>query len=58
MSGESVFFVRFFAVFLFLGSLFGKIFGRKLLFLDVGVGLLFFGGVLLMALLYVLAVRS
>ena len=36
------------AVLLFLGSLFEKIFGSELLFLGVGVGLVFFGGFLLM----------
>ena len=35
-----------------------KIFGSELLFLGVGVGLVFLGGVLPMFLLYVLAVRS
>ena len=39
-------FCPFFAVFLFLGSLFEKIFGSEVLFLCVGVGLVFFGGVL------------
>ena len=48
----------FFAVLLFLGSLFEKIFGSELLFLGVGVGLVFFGGVLHRFLLYVLTVRS
>ena len=42
----------FFAVLLFLGSLFEKIFGSELLFLGVGVGLVFFGGFLPMFLLY------
>ena len=45
----------FFAVFLFLGSLFEKIFGSELLCLGVGVGLVVFGGFLPMFLLYVLA---
>ena len=49
---------RFFAVLLFLGSLFGKFFGSELLFLVVGVGRVFLGGVLLRFLIYVLAVRS
>ena len=35
-------FCRFFAVLLFLGSLFEKIFGSELLFLGVVVGLVFF----------------
>ena len=48
----------FFVVPLFLGSLFGKIFGSELLFLGGCVGLVFFGGFLLMFLLYFLAVRS
>ena len=47
----------FLAVLLFLGSLFGKIFGSELLFLGVGVGLAFFDSVLLRLLLYDLAVR-
>ena len=51
-------FCRFFAVLLFLGSLFEKIFGSELLFLGGGVGLVFFGGFLPMFLLYFLAVRS
>ena len=42
----------FFAVFLFLGSLFEKFFGSELLFLGVGVGLAFFGVFLPMFLLY------
>ena len=48
----------FFAVLLFLGSLFEKIFGSELLFLGVGVGLVFFGWFLPMFLLHFLAVRS
>ena len=42
----------FFAVLLFLGSLFEEFFGSELLFLGVGVGLVFFGGLLPMFLLY------
>ena len=42
----------FFAVLLFLGSLFEKIFGGELLFLGVGVGFVFFGGFLPMFLLH------
>ena len=42
----------------FLVSLFEKLFGSELLFLGVGVGLVFFGGVLLRFWLYVLAGRS
>ena len=42
----------FFAVPLFLGSFFEKIFGSELLFLGVVVGLVFFGGFLPMFLLY------
>ena len=45
-------FCRFFAVPLFLGSLFEKIFGGELLFLGGVVGLVFFGGFLPMFLLY------
>ena len=48
----------FLAVLLFLGSLFGKIIGSELLFLGVGFGLVFFCGVLLRFLLYVLAACS
>ena len=48
----------FFVVLLFLGSLFEKIFGSELLFLGVGVGLVFVGGFLPMFLLHFLAVRS
>ena len=44
-------FLSFFAVLLFLGSLFGKIFGSELLFLGVGVGRVFAGGSLPMFLL-------
>ena len=51
-------FCLFFAVLLFLGSLFEKIFGSELLFLGGGAGLVFFGGFLPMFLLYFLAVRS
>ena len=51
-------FCRFFAVVLFLGSLFEKIFGSELLFFGLGVGRVFFGTVLLKFLLYVLSVRS
>ena len=50
--------LSFFAVLVFLGSLFGKIFGSELLFLGGCAGLVFFGGFLLMFLLYLLAVRS
>ena len=46
-----------FAVLLFLGSLFGKLFGSELLFLGVSVGLVLFGGVLPRLLLYDLALR-
>ena len=49
---------RFFAVLLFLGSLSEKTFGSELLFLVVGVVLVFFGGFLPMFSLYVLAVCS
>ena len=42
----------FFAVLLFLGSLFEKFFGSELLFLGLGVGFLFFGGFLPMFLLH------
>ena len=48
----------FFAVLLFLGSLSEKIFGSELLFLVVGVVLVFFGGFLPMFLLYAFAARS
>ena len=48
----------FFIVPLFLGSLFGKIFGSELLFLGVGAGLACFGAVLPMLLLYYLLFRS
>ena len=54
----SVSFVDFFAVLLFLGSLFEKIFGSELLFLGVGVGRVFFGAVLPMFFLYCLVFRS
>ena len=57
MSGSASIAV-FFAVLLFLGSLFEKIFGSERLFFGVGVGHVFFGVVLLMFLLYVLAVHS
>ena len=57
MSG-SVTFVVLFSGFLFLGSLFGKIFGSELLFLGVGVGRVFFVDVLPMLLLYFLVLRS
>ena len=50
--------LSFFAVPLFLGSLFEKIFGSELLFLGVGVGLACFGAVLPMFLLYYLLFRS
>ena len=43
--------LSFFAVLLFLGSLFGKIFGSELLFSGFVVGLVFFGGFLPMFLL-------
>ena len=43
MSG-SVSFAVFFAVLLFLGSLFENFFGSEFLFLGVVVGLVFFGG--------------
>ena len=48
----------FFGVPLFLGSFLGKIFGSELLFLGGRVGLVFFGGFLLLFLLYFVAVRS
>ena len=48
----------FFVVPLFLGSFFGKIFGSELLFLGGCVGLVFFGGFLLLFLLYFLAFCS
>ena len=51
-------FCRFFSVLLFLGSLFEKIFGSELLFLGGCVGLVFFGAVLPMFLLYFLLFRS
>ena len=51
-------FCRFFVVPLFLGSLFGKIFGSELLFLGGCVGLVFFGVFLLLFLFYFLAFRS
>ena len=51
-------FCRFFTVLLFLGSLFENIFGSELLFLDVGVGRVFFGPVLPMLLLYYSFFRS
>ena len=54
----SVSFVVFFAVLLFLGSLFEKFFGSELLFSGVGVGRVFFGAVLPMFLLYCLVFRS
>ena len=56
MSGSAS--LPFFAVLLFLGSLFEKFFGGELLLFGVGVGHVFFGAVLLLFLLYVLAVRS
>ena len=49
--------LSFFTVLLFLGSMFGKIFGSELLFLGVGVGRVFFGAVLPMFLLYYLVFR-
>ena len=48
----------FFCLLLFLGSMSEKFFGSELLFLGVGVGLVFFDGFLPMFLLYVLAGRS
>ena len=51
-------FVVFFAVLLFLGSLFEKIFGSELLFLGVVVGLVFFDSVLPRFLFYNLVFRS
>ena len=51
-------FCRFFAVLLFLGSLFEKIFGSELLFLGVVVGLVFFDSVLPRFLFYNLVFRS
>ena len=48
----------FFVVPLFLGSFFGKIFGSELSFLGGYVGLVFFGGFLLLFSLYFLAFRS
>ena len=51
-------FCRFFAVLLFLGSLFEKFSGANFCFLGVGVGRVFFGGFSPMFLLYFLAVRS
>ena len=50
--------LSFFAVFLFLGSLFEKIFGSELLFLGVVVGLVFFDSVLPRFLFYNLVFRS
>ena len=44
--------------FLFLGSLFEKFFGSRLLVFGLGVGRVFFGSVFLMFLLYVLSARS
>ena len=44
--------LSFFAVLLFLGSLFGRIFGSELLFLGFVVGLVLFGGFLPLFLLY------
>ena len=51
-------FCRFSTVLLFLGSMFEKIFGSELLFYGVGVGLVCFGAVLPMFLLYYLFFRS
>ena len=51
-------FCRFFPVLLFLGSLFGKIFGSELLVLGLGVGCVYSGAVLPMFLLYYLVCRS
>ena len=48
----------FFTVPLFLGSLFEKIFGSELLFLGIGMGLVCFGAVLPIFLLYYLLFRS
>ena len=51
-------FCRFFPALLFLGSLFGKIFGSELLVLGLGVGCVYSGAVLPMLLLYYLVCRS
>ena len=51
-------FVVFFTVLLFLGSLFENFFGSELLFYGVGVGLVCFGAVLPMLLLYYSFFRS
>ena len=51
-------FCHFFAVLLFLGSLFGKFFGSELLFLSAVVGLVFFDSVLPRFLFYYLVFRS
>ena len=50
--------LSFFTVLLFLGSLFGKIFGSELLFLSVVVGLVFFDRVLPRVFFYYLVFRS
>ena len=50
--------LSFFSVLLFLGSLFGTIFGSELLFLSVVVGLVFFDSVLPRFLFYYLVFRS
>ena len=50
--------LSFFPVLLFLGSLFGKIFGSELLVLGHGVGCVYSGAVLPMFLLYYLVCRS
>ena len=50
--------LSFFTVLLFLGSLFGKIFGSELLFLSVVVGLVFFDSVLPRFLFYFWVFRS
>ena len=50
--------LSFFSVLLFLGSLFGKIFGSEPLFLSVVVGLVFFDSVLPRLLFYYLVFRS
>ena len=57
-SGSASLNCRFFTVLLFLGSLFGKIFGSELLFLSVVVGLVFFDSVLPRVLFYFLVFRS
>ena len=51
-------FCRFLQFFSSKGRFFGNIFGSELLFLGGCVGLVFFGGFLLMFLLYFLAFRS